>query len=874
MRALGVVFVLAGLLLIGGAGFVHVKTSGLGAVPAEVIALERSLARPGLLALATVDVAGLRELGVLDDTSPDQGLAGDLSRAGIDPGRDLSHVTLAVSADPAAAKGTQVALALFGRFDPAKIEAALREDGNASVREDPANPGGLLLTRIDRETCAESGPWALHLAPDRVLMADPTVLPALVDGTAPRSEGALRDLSRFQAFRAGQLVSAALFVPDELPDTGNPLVGMAAYGAKQQVEGFRAIYAGAAPRLVPPGLAVEALLEGVAPGAAAARAQAWQSWLDEKLGAASEQVPTLATLHEALDLRTEGNDLHASFRLAQADLEELRKLPGELGSLVFAGASGFDLAPGGVQEERLAESPHRFQEQVSKAEIDAYDPSVTFAEPVDATAGPVGVRIAAVRIPQRSDGSERREIEIEAFATGVPNLGDASDRVSLLITGVEGRGGEALLAKEHCGPDRNELPVQLSNHFGGEVLKGAKAVRLREGSEPEDVARIAGEVVLRLPTRTERVELAAAPGEVERAGARLAIRGVKGSSVSYEVSGEADALLQLRATNAKGQVLAEDSRSAVGGSGRRSVSVLFAGEVQGVEAIFALEEVEVRYAFALEGAVPGTSGETLANEVPAPDAGAVAVAGALEDWLARVARPLGDAALKLTGASPVEAATRAGPFAVRLGGIWTFGGLMPRIEVEAPDVPGLADAPSAVELRLRELHRTDGSVERGSWSETLRMSQGWGRSEGLVGSSQIETGVEGRAQDVASLRGEVRVRLPVRVRSETLPGVELGDGLDAPDLAVRLVERGRDRFVLRAARGAERLLGAQAYNAEGAPLWTTPGDVEATDAGALELAFQARGVPARIDLRVADELAEAAYPFVLDTGDRKLASAR
>jgi hypothetical protein len=876
MRKLGFACIFAGLLLIAGSAFLYwQERQAAGRVPPAVAEFERSLARPGLLALATLDVQALARLGVAGEDAGEgadaDSLAALLSSAGIDPYRDVRYTALALGTGSDGQP--DVALALFGSFDAAAVEQALgARDDFRLRRAQAAGEPVLQVVRIDRESCDESGPWALHVRPDRLLIAETDAIAEILEGGAS-SEAALRDVARFQAFRAGRLVSAAVFIPDELPQASNPLVGMAAQGAKQQVDGFRALYAGAAPQLLPAGLAVDAVLEGTRSGVAAEKAAAWQAWLDQRLARLGDRVPTLSTLHEALDLSADGDDLHASFRLSREDLERLRRLPGELGSLVFGGSS-FEVGVADVpDEEMLAQDPPVFEAQVSEASLPAYDPSVLFAEPVDQGVGPFGLRLSAMRLLEGEQGEDGPgELEVEAFATRVPNLGDSEERVAIRITGVESRAGDELLARERCGPDRNELPALLSNAFGGEVLRGSKSVRLREGARPDDVARIVGVATLRLPTRTEVVKLPAEPGAVERAGTRLELTQVKGGTVSYRLGGATDGLLKLRALNSAGRILADESATSSSGfGGGISGSRSFAGRIHALEAVFALEQREIRYPFELTGSRPGTAGELVATEPAAPTGGAVHIRGKLQDWLARTARPVALARATGDGGSESPVA-RAGPFSMRLEGLWPFGGLMPRIEVRSPPIPGLVDNPSALELRLSELHLLDGTVQRGDWRETLDMSEEFG-GDALVGTSQLETGVSASPGDVASLHGILRIRLPARVRGEELARADLGAALETPALSLRLVELGRDRFVLRATRGGERLLGAQAYNGDDLPLFTQHEGSQTTPAGALELAFQVRGVPRRIELRVADQLAEAEYPFVLSGGDRTVALA-
>ena len=160
-------------------------------------------------------------------------------------------------------------------------------------------------------------------------------------------------------------------------------------------------------------------------------------------------------------------------------LEKLEGLPGEVGSGMFGGMS---MAMGdGDTTEQIDENPLAFAAQVAADSLRPYDPKASFAGKVDAKTGPVGVRLAAARL--LTDG--RSELELEGFATHVPNLGDLSERVFLTVTSVEGKAGQELLAAETCGPDRNDKPAPLAPSFGGEVLTGSKKVRLSDGATPE-----------------------------------------------------------------------------------------------------------------------------------------------------------------------------------------------------------------------------------------------------------------------------------------------------------------------------------------------------------------------------------------------------
>jgi hypothetical protein len=114
---------------------------------------------------------------------------------------------------------------------------------------------------------------------------------------------------------------------------------------------------------------------------------------------------------------------------------------------------------------------------------------------------------------------------------------------------------------------------------------------------------------------------------------------------------------------------------------------------------------------------------------------------------------------------------------------------------------------------------------------------------------------------VRELRGALVVRLPRETGRVELPA-ELGAEAPLPGGRIALAELGRDRFVLRAERGGERVLAVRAFNASGAELWVLDATPERTPAG-WRAELQVKGVPARIEVVFASELESGRFAFAL-----------
>jgi hypothetical protein len=418
--------------------------------------------------------------------------------------------------------------------------------------------------------------------------------------------------------------------------------------------------------------------------------------------------------------------------------------------------------------------------------------------------------------------------------------------------------------------------------MGEGVLTASKSVRLRLGVKAAEIERIAGHVRLRLPVRTETVRLSEplAGQVVERAGARLELGHVGGSSVGWKLSGDARRLLHLRALNAQGQPLQGQGESSMPSpfGGGRSGSSTFAGEVAQLEAVFALQEETWEYPFELRDPRPGTSGEYLASRELEFEPSSPAE-------LARKFRP---AAERL--AEGTEKTVAAGPFAVTLEQVWSFGGLMPRFEVRAPKVPSLEQSLSGLEFMLDEIHLRNGIVHRppalgaaaagpvpgasptlsgvfssapetATWHQLVDLRESWGE-EGLSGDVQLQTGAPGDAEDVARLVGTLVVRMPRRVAGYAFRQYELGATLSSASFSLVIAEIGRDRFTLRASRGGERVLAVRAFNAANQELSVPRAEVEHGPDG-WQGEFGVSGIPARIQVVVAETLETAEFPYTL-----------
>ena len=863
----GIVFV----VIVGGssAGWMALQSRGVagGEFPEHVVALEEALALPGLLGLAAVDVGALAKLQPGSGGPPaassaptaDPSWPERLKQAGFDWSSDVEHLLAAGYAR--GDSGFGFALAAFGSFRPGALEQFLRESPEFDVDSAVLHGRDVLqIMRRDLATCEESGPYLMLVESERIVIGDPDTLEAVLG--SERSAAASRELGKFRSFRGSRLASFAVFLPDTLPGVSNPMVGVAAASAMSQLDGFRALYFGAGVQWMPPGLALASMLEAPDASVALASAAKWSQALDTSRTRLSQELPGLGALLDGLEIRTKGNELWLEARVDKELGGRLEQLPGELLAAAFGGgASAMLAAPGSAAPaEQLDTSPRHFEVTHAVESLPGYDASQSFAGEVEAESGPFGFRLHSLALPR--DPRQGMELVVEALGTGLVNLGGDGERVQLSVTSVRALSGEELLATELCGLERNDLPVGLSNMAGADgPVSGVKRVRLVRGAQAADIAFVEGHVRLVYPSSTETLQLPPEAGALlERNGARLELGGVQGGNVAWEIGGSSERLLHLRALNASGAPLLEQSSmsmsSMFGAGGSRSGTTGFAGEVAVLEAVFAVEEESWEFPFALTRMRPGTSREQTGGEHRA-----------FSNFpISRIRRDFAGATRDLakSASAGAKAQATAGPFVVSLDSVWSFKGLMPQFEVRAPEIPNLEDNLGALELSLREIELKDGTVHRPgdhpqSWSKMVALGDAWS-GEGLRANVSLETGAEAQSEEVSAISGALVLRMPRDVSAVSLPELSLGAELRAPGFAAVVSELGRDRFVLRAAKGGERVLSVRAYNERGQPLWMTGAEVSRSAAG-WQGDFGVQGVPARIDVIVAGKLETAEFPF-------------
>lgn len=853
---------LAVLALVATVGWVvYQRVRGPDELPARVLGAERALAMPEMVALASVDIASLVALAPAPTAASDTE-AVDLTPFrpfGVDLARDVEHMVGSLFAHADGSWG--IAFILYGRFDPAALEAAIRErEGAVATDSVLSRERVLFVHQRDPVTCDESAQWAIAPRADRVVVADAasiaTVLQRLDDAPAR-----VRDLGEFHSFRAGRLGAAALFTPAVLPASlEHPLLRAIAEVSRDALAGFDGAYFGASAALTS-GLVLEGLLFGTDSAHAQARATQWLQGRD--VAAAWQRLAPVATeLVTALSGEARSNGLSLEARLGKDWLASAARLPAELTRLAFRSVSSQFPEAVDPAVDATQPRPLDYRSLFSIDQLPEFDPDQRGAGAADSVHGPFGIRVHSVT---RSEAGPL-EVELEVLSPVIANTGAGAAGAELRLTSVRGPNGSSLAQTAECGPLRSDLAARLEVVFGDELLRATKRVRLQDGAELGQIEAIVGEVALRLPTRTEsvRMERPSAGDTTTQAGALLELTAVTPSSIAYEVSGNTEALLHVRALNRRYEPLVRESTWSWSSIFRdvRSTTAHYSGQIAYVEAIFALESETLRYEFELASARPGTQGEELATQ------SVEFIEYTPEQYETEFGPRMG---VPFELDHPTRAFGTAGPFTIALDDVDRTPSLRPRFSVLAPDIPNLSYNLTGLELGLKRIQLRDGTVAEANgasatdWSRLLAPRLHFGEDE-LSAVASVVTQFDREVDEIARLEGNLVLRLPRSVTTVDFPAVEPGASVTKNGARIVLESLMRDQVVLMIPRGIKKLVSVVARNEQGQELRISEPVLESTPAG-WRAQLHVHGQPHALSVSVAGEVVRYDYAFQLQLPD-------
>ena len=623
--------VLITIVAVGGY-FLFIKAITPTDLPAKVTMAEEAIATSGTIAIASIDMTYIRRIDKIltaanankeplptaTSVKPkaEKTFLEKLKKQGVNliSETDYALATINVSQEKPA-----YSFILFGRFKRDKLKQAIRM--HYLVEENAA--GYWLITQSQKaekkikDPCAVSikklapKQQALHVQNDRIVLSSPEFMPVLLKRLAKKSRAGV-SLTKWRMFRKEKAVAGALMTPKEV-NKGVVDISSALLLGEISKQPLEDIYAGAVLSLLPsPGFTVHV--------DAHSRDTVWPQsfkskydvWLTETVNELNE-MPILASLFKSLKVQADGSILRLMAMADQRILNNLENVPAEFIKMIFDNMSFGDDNAGSAEQIVKEEDLKKYASTFDFSSAEAFDSKSSFYK-LDDVVGPFGVRLKKIGL--LATDNSIIELKITTEGKGFENLPgelmykpDDSPAASLLVTHVEDKKGNNLLREEQCGKTRNSVAASLNTSRDKEnvdgtwiskslKVSGEKNVRLKENVPLSQVASISGKVVIRAATHT-RVQTVQRPFKnktIKTNNVRMLLKKSSPRIVKYEITGDINHIMAIRAKNAKGQYLADSSSSAPGGD-TKTISKRFKGKVASIEVIVAENMLSKEYPF-------------------------------------------------------------------------------------------------------------------------------------------------------------------------------------------------------------------------------------------------------------------------------------
>ena len=862
---------LAGVVALG-VGLYVLVWRPLFVLPETLPRAEQALATPDMLVLAGINAkqAVFLERWFMDTpaASPpgpppatgERGLLEHLRGGHVDARRDLDYVLYALY--PSEASGPRQALALIGRFDPTAIGAYLADELHAK----PTIAGGRTsyeVTLTDTNSCKATATWMVTPERDWILVTDPVSHPALVARLAGKPQPDAADMRWWHELALSDVAGIAIRRPP--PGASIPFIGSAADALSPEIAAFERAYLGLGIKPMPPEGQLRLVLDAKDPTRVSQQITAWQTSVSQSRDRWAATMPAVARLYDGLSIRTEGARSEIEVTVNRATVARLQDVGNELISQIFGGFGlQANAAAGAAGAEQLETDPAKFEPTASIAGLGAYDQSVQFAEKVDVKAGPFGVRLDAIRLS--STPEDGLELVVAGFANAIPNLAASPERATLVIDSVTSTGGQELLKREDCGRDRNGKSADFASAIPPRVT-ATKTVHLIAAADARALQRVTGRIALRLPAKIEAMTVTEPkPGAVvEKYGARVTINQVAGGTLSYQITGERDRVLLIRALNAKGQPLASSmkiSGDLLLGSGT-AVRTDFGGTIKAIEIVFAAEEQTAEFPFALTNfSLAGEPRPLARDDTPAFQPYSSQVLRA--QYLQPLPPP--------EKAQPRLAVAQIQPFEISLDKVQPFFQLSLSMTARGPDAPGFRRRFNLGQLQLTRIALKDGTLlappapaaagkaDRSIWSVPLRFLSS-PKQGVLAATSNFSIDSKAKPEDLRSLEGTLTLRFPVILDTLRLDDLGVGQSVQSGKVKVTVTARTRQSLVLDTGLDAEHVVYVRLLDAQGQALMFSGPEATALPDGGARIDLSPFNAPVRAEIVVAREMETTTLPF-------------
>lgn len=893
--ALGIALVL--VMLIGGAG---VYLWQLSKVPfsAEAQTIEAALADGQLVMIGHANVSKLVDLHRL--------LVGEPDPAVLPLGEDRQEVLAALFNGPAnlrvrldqifvavhdTGEDAHVASSLLmsGNFDKDAVLSTYRRFNDVVAQSDGAwfelkaqpNPDmeGAECPQDPRAQARQrpAAPDYLYISPRWILRVNDQAYGTQLIERMQAGAIAAQDLMRWQQYRSGQLASLMVM---SIPETGRALGGMEGMLAQRAASEHTQVTGGA--------LALSADLLALSLNvnlSLFSNDTAWKQDVTSKIRASldglkddTRQVtPTLGKLLSRIQVAGQAEALEIDVALDAGVLDNIGQIFEEgLGGLLELGMSVNQHAEAGA--DQLQSNPKDYVSNAALANLPAMVLKPHESQPLFMQ-GPFAVDLNTVRMNDEG----LLEVQIQgkvALPSGEgPFGGNRTGEVTMLIDAVTDAAGQDMRRDERCvksvgrfGGTRNHEPETSQNLFQDHAQIN-KTVRLRPEAHVQDVQQIRGHISFAAPVAVQKFNVPLRAGaSIEHGGMRFYLARIGERSVSYQVSGARERLVEVRALNREGKALRTGWRMSSSGKDDGRATQQFEGNIHALEVYVAGKNAEHKVAFELKNLFTVTrQDDRPVRVVLAP---------------ARIDARAWDAYAKLDmrklGFDPkqwyVSGQDKTPVASKHWGGVSKYvthtpaqWGNTPQAHIYYPMLPELPGVLSAFSYQIDEPAEKDGPT-----SHYVQVSYPYNTRSGevvvkhsLAGkplnahSISFRTGLQ-ENERLQELKGKLVFRLPTRTRSTQIALNELWQGKSINGVTVTLTEVGRGMFpgyALKIDGDLTRLVNLHGLDGEGKRVMANPINYQSDGYWTMTLPF-GKGIET-VELILAEKQKVMEYPFAL-----------
>ncbi|MGH7123836.1 MAG: hypothetical protein ACREFI_05650, partial [Stellaceae bacterium] len=347
----------------------------------------------------------------------------------------------------------------------------------------------------------------------------------------------------------------------------------------------------------------------------------------------------------------------------------------------------------------------------------------------------------------------------------------------------------------------------------------------------------------------------------------ITISQVAGGTLAYQITGERDRVLLIRALNAKGQPLAStmkisgDLLLGSGTAGRTD----FGGTIKTVEVVLAAEEQSAEFPFVLTDFSLTGEGHPLARD-DAPEFQPYSRQALHTQYTQPLPPP--------QKPQPRLAVAQIAPFEVSLDKAQPFFQLSLSTTVRGPDAPGFRRRFNLGQLWLTRVTLKDGSVltppapagsgktDRSVWSVPLRFMSA-AKQGALATTANFSLDTKAKPDDLKSIEGTLLLRYPVILDTLRLDDLGVGQSVRSGNIRVTVTARTRLSLTLETSEAADHVVYVRLLDAQGQALMFSSPEATALPDGGARIDLSPFNAPTRAEIVIAREMETETLPFAL-----------